>query len=320
MSEAHTTPPQASSETTPATPPTAAQQTQKKRPPKKRSPKKRSLSARGWIPDYHGAWAMVFVPITLGIVLGGWTPAQVPLYLLWVIGYFCFFALTKWFVARRNSLYAMPVKVYTCISVVLGILTIWWAPKLLLWAPWFAILVIATVVLIKVRKERTMAARSITVAAGVLMGAVSYDLGTDFQRAGFPLLPVPVNTTMAALPGHNWSSSVTGWNWMWLVCLVLFLYFFGTVPVVKTVIRERRSTPHLVFSIAFHAVVAVLALVSAILSWTGWILFALFVVLLARSAYFPLSMRYQGKKWRAKTIGITELVFTVLVIAALFLP
>ena len=70
MSEAHTTPPQASSETTPATPPTAAQQTQKKRPPKKRSPKKRSLSARGWIPDYHGAWAMVFVPITLGIVLG----------------------------------------------------------------------------------------------------------------------------------------------------------------------------------------------------------------------------------------------------------
>mgnify|MGYP001508082505 len=107
---------------------------------------------------------------------------------------------------------------------------------------------------------------------------------------------------------------------MWLVCLVLFLYFFGTVPVVKTVIRERRSTPHLVFSIAFHAVVAVLALVSAILSWTGWILFALFVVLLARSAYFPLSMRYQGKKWRAKTIGITELVFTVLVIAALFLP
>ena len=205
MSEAHTTPPQASSETTPATPPTAAQQTQKKRPPKKRSPKKRSLSARGWIPDYHGAWAMVFVPITLGIVLGGWTPAQVPLYLLWVIGYFCFFALTKWFVARRNSLYAMPVKVYTCISVVLGILTIWWAPKLLLWAPWFAILVIATVVLIKVRKERTMAARGITVAAGVLMGAVSYDLGTDFQRAGFPLLPVPVNTTMAAIPGHNLS-------------------------------------------------------------------------------------------------------------------
>ena len=86
MSEAHTTPPQASSETTPATPPTAAQQTQKKRPPKKRS-----LSARGWIPDYHGAWAMVFVPITLGIVLGGWTPAQVPPVSL--VGYWVFLFL-----------------------------------------------------------------------------------------------------------------------------------------------------------------------------------------------------------------------------------
>lgn len=282
--------------------------------------KKRSLSARGWIPDYHGAWAMVFVPITLGIIIGGFVPAQIPLYLLWVVGYFCFFALTKWFVARRNPIYATPVKTYVCVSAVLGILTLWSAPKLLLWAPWFAILIIITVVLIKERKERTMAARGITVAAGVLVGAVSYDLGTGFQRSSFALLPVPVDARMAALPGHNWLDSVTGWNWMWLVCLVLLLYFFGTVPVVKTVIRERRSTPHLVFSIAYHAVTAILALVSALLGWTGWVMFVVFVALLVRSAYFPLSMRYQGKKWSAKVIGITEIVFTVLVVAALWLP
>ncbi len=223
------------------------------------------------------------------------SPAQIPLYLLWVVGYFCFFALTKWFVARRSSIYVTPVKAYVCISAVLGILTLWSAPKLLLWAPWFVILIITTVVLIKERKERTMGARGITVAAGVLVGAVAYDLGTGFQRSSFSLLPVPVDTHMAALAGHNWSSSVTGWNWMWLVSLILLFYFFGTVPVVKTVIRERRSTPHLVFSIVFHAVAAIFALVSAVLGWTGWVLFAVFVALLARSAYFPLTMRSRVK-------------------------
>ncbi|WQD12803.1 MAG: YwiC-like family protein [Lawsonella clevelandensis] len=40
--------------------------------------KKRSLSARGWVPDYHGAWAMVFVPITLGIIIGGFVPPTSP--------------------------------------------------------------------------------------------------------------------------------------------------------------------------------------------------------------------------------------------------
>ncbi len=282
--------------------------------------KKRSLSARGWVPDYHGAWAMVFVPITLGIIIGGFVPAHIPFYLLWVVSYFCFFALTKWFVARRKPLYATPVKAYVCACAVLGILTLWSAPKLLLWAPWFAILIITTVILIRERKERTMAARGITVAAGVLVGAVTYDLGTGFQRSSFSLLPVPVDTHMAALAGHNWSSSVTGWNWMWLVSLILLFYFFGTVPVVKTVIRERRSTPHLVFSIVFHAVAAIFALVSAVLGWTGWVLFAVFVALLARSAYFPLTMRFQGKKWSAKAIGITEIVFTALVVIALWLP
>ncbi|WQD12804.1 MAG: hypothetical protein U1U88_000918 [Lawsonella clevelandensis] len=164
-----------------------------------------------------------------------------------------------------------------------------------------------------------MAARGITVTAGVLVGAVTYDLGTGFQRSSFSLLPVPVDTHMAALSGHNWSSSVTGWKWMWLVCLVLLLYFFGTVPVVKTVIRERRSTPHLVFSIVFHALAAAFALVSALLDDR---LGALRSVCGAtgRSAYFPLTMRYQGKKWSAKTIGITEIVFTALVVIALWLP
>lgn len=284
------------------------------------SPKKRSLSARGWIPDYHGAWAMVFVPITLGIIIGGFVPAQIPLYLLWVVGYFCFFALTKWFVSHRNPTYTAPVKAYICLSAALGLLTWWSAPRLLLWAPWFVLLIALTVLLIVKRKERTMLARGITVAAGVLVGAVAYDLGTGFQRNGFELLPVPVNAHMAGLAGQNWAGSVTGWNWMWLVCLVLLLYFFGTVPVVKTVIRERRSTPHLVFSIAYHAVTALLALAGALLGWTGWVMFLVFLALLVRAAYFPLSMRYQGKKWAAKTIGITEIVFTALVVIALWLP
>lgn len=282
---------------------------------------RRSLTRTGWIPDYHGAWAMVFVPIILGIALSNFRLAQISLFLLWVVGYFFYFALTKWFLARKKETYSQPVKVYLLVTVILGLTTIWAAPTLLYWAPWFAILISVTVALTYYRKERTMVARGVTIAAGVLVGAAAYDLGTYFTRSSFRWLPVPVDYTMAhTLPGSNWYGTVTGWNWIWLVSLVLFLYFFGTVPVVKTVIRARRSVPHLVFSIVYHVLLVALALTSAIVHWTGWVLFAVSLLLLARAAYFPLSMRLQGKRWSAKVIGITEIVATALVVIALFLP
>lgn len=281
---------------------------------------KRSLSATGWIPDYHGAWAMVFVPILLGILMGGPRWEHLALFPLWIVGYFFYFALTKWFIARRKEKFKRPVQIYLLVTVILGLLTMWSAPTLLYWAPWFVVLIGATIILTYYRKERTMVARGITIVAGVLVGCAAYDLGTGFVRSSFAWLPVPVDATMASLPGSNWFHTVTGWNWMWLVSLVLVLYFFGTVPVVKTVIRARRSTPHLVFSIAFHVVLVALALAGALVHWTGWVLFVLSLVLCARAAYFPLSMRLQGKKWSAKVIGITEIVMTALVVVALFLP
>ena len=74
---------------------TEAPKTQKK-PRKKRK-------NTGWVPDQHGAWVMVTVPLLLGVGLAGPSWIHLPLAVAWMTGYFAFFALGLWVKARGFS-------------------------------------------------------------------------------------------------------------------------------------------------------------------------------------------------------------------------
>ena len=54
----------------------------------------------GWVPDQHGAWVMVTVPLVLGIALARPAWVHIPLALAWFCGYFAFFALGLWIKAK----------------------------------------------------------------------------------------------------------------------------------------------------------------------------------------------------------------------------
>lgn len=280
----------------------------------------RLLARRGWLPDYHGAWAMVIVPFLVGTLLGTPRWEHLPLFLAWLTGYCCFYAATTWWRARRRSPITPALLTYAGLAAVWIIITVVISPRILYWAPWCILLTAMTVVLTLTRHERALLTRVITVIAGCLMGLIAYDMGTGYQRAGSPWWLFPISPQMAALPGHNPGHTVTGWWWAITVMLVLTLYFVGTVPVVKTVFRERRNTGYLVFSVVYHAVVVGMASVSAYYAVTGWALVAVSLLLLARSLYFPLSMRYGSARWRPAIIGITEIMMTLIVtVTCLFL-
>src|SRR5690625_4543294 len=49
---------------------------------------KRRRRSPGWVPNQHGAWAMVIVPALSGVLLSGPSWRHVPLLGLWWVGYF----------------------------------------------------------------------------------------------------------------------------------------------------------------------------------------------------------------------------------------
>ncbi|GAA1764624.1 YwiC-like family protein [Luedemannella helvata] len=91
---------------------------------------------------------------------------------------------------------------------------------------------------------------------------------------------------------------------VWPAFVAVLLYFVGTVLHVKTMIRERGSVAYRRASVAYHA------LALAVAAWLGPAFAVVFGLLLVRAIVSPrLSLT-------PKRVGITEIVASVLVLAA----
>ena len=97
-------------------------------------PRPRRKIARGWIPDQHGAWAMLTIPLVLGIVLGGPTVVHIPLILAWYAGYFAFYATGVWLKSGRKSRYFPPVRAYGIAAGVPAVVLLIMNPAAAMWA------------------------------------------------------------------------------------------------------------------------------------------------------------------------------------------
>ncbi|WP_145989885.1 YwiC-like family protein [Trueperella bernardiae] len=267
----------------------------------------------GWIPRYHGAWAMVTVPVLLGIVLGGFVWQHLLLLGTWWVGYFAFYAIGQWLRAgparigragrdgrrSRRSRFVAPALTYSAIAAPLGVALLVTAPFLVRWTLAFAPLVVISAWCYSRRKERSFLNDAATVTAATLTLPVAYDLATH---------------GLATLPGASGNGSVTGWGWIWIVTAIVGWYFLGTIFYVKTNIRERGNRPWFLASIAFHAVGLVGVVVLAALVGEPWVLPSLWVVIVARAAAVPAWGYHHG--WLPPLpIGLGEVAIS----AALFL-
>jgi hypothetical protein len=48
----------------------------------------------GWVPNQHGAWAMLVTPLLVGVLAAGPSAVHLPLAPLWFAGYLAFSAVT----------------------------------------------------------------------------------------------------------------------------------------------------------------------------------------------------------------------------------
>lgn len=270
----------------------------------------------GWVPQHHGAWAMLVVPLLVGVVHAGAEPWHALLAATWLVGYFAFHAAGLLLRARGRARYRPPVVAYGATTFVLGVALLLARPTLAWWALAFAPLLTLSLVASWRRADRSWWNDAATITAACLLAAVAHTPGPPVLSATAVLVvadPAPPHP-LALTDG-----SVAAWQ---LVAL-LALYFLGTVWYVKSMIRERGNRAVLAGSVAWHALaVPVAALVmaapgpapsvAALTSSTGgqgldvavtpWLV-ALLAALAVRAALVP--TRWPGA--RPMAIGLGEI-------------
>lgn len=248
-----------------------------------------------WWPRQHGAWVMLFLPFVVGVVLRlqevGFKAFVVPLLMLWLVGYFAFHVLSLWLKARNKSRYLLPLQVYGGLSVVLGGLVLWLEPTLWQWSAVYVPLLGIGLWQAWKGDESALLGRFVTAIAACLICAVTFSDGLVLFVQG-----------LGQNEGFRRAASAT---------LILMGYFLGTVLFVKTMIRERGSQQFLRYSVAFHAVIAVMALGAAWSGQVAWLVPMFFLAATIRAAVLPLLKPNQGKAITPKQVGLTEFGFSV---------
>lgn len=278
---------------------------------------KSKASRMGWVPDQHGAWAMVTVPIIIGIYLSGPVWQHALLFFTWIIGYFAFFAAGLWLRSKRRERYWPPVRVYGIVTLAGLVLLIAFSPAILEWSPVFLVLIFLATWQSIVHQERSLLARTSTVLAAGMMIPVAYDMGTNYARSFRFLDWLHHAPPITDFPGQSPAGGATGWTWVWVVTFCITAYYWGSIPYVKTLIRARESVVYLAVSSLSHAAITVAVGFLAYWQMVTWFHFAVWVVLTVRAVMMPTAARAWGVRWRPKIIGWGEVVASIFVVVSL---
>lgn len=249
-----------------------------------------------WLPNQHGAWAMLIVPFVVGALTrhraDGLPMWWVPLAVMWLVGYCLFAQCVSWLKtpARRRGGLRTPIITYLVVCVACGLVVLALdGAGLAIWLVGFAPLVAVAFALVRNHEERSVTSGMTTVAAACLMFYV-------VRCGGWPVLN----------PGPH--DAMTG--------VLLYGYFAGTVFHVKSFIREKNNPAAARNSTLWHA--AWLVAAAAVCGpWLGlgspwWIVF--FAVALARTMVMK-RMQNNGFPFRPGTLGVIEIVLSASAIA-----
>lgn len=228
---------------------------------------------RGYIPNQHGAWAMLIVPFLFGTFAAtpNWT--HVLLFACWLLIYLLSFALLQLVKTGKKNVYLRPVIVYGAALVPPVALLLWLRPDLApfaaLFAPLFAV-------------NWHYAAR-------------------NRERAFWNDLAAVIQFSFIVFVAYR-----TGGGTDWRLAAELFalsvLYFTGTIFYVKTMIREKHNPRYYRLSVGYH-----LLLLAAVGLLFPWLLLVPLSILLLRAVVSPRT------RMSVKQSGILEIVYACVI-------
>ena len=245
---------------------------------------------RLWFPRQHGAWAMLAVPLLLGIAATAPSAWHLVLAAAALAGYLAAATAQAWLRARRRPSFVPSLAVYGGLLAASGLVLLAAFPTLAL----SAIVVVPA-------------------GALVLGGArpgTPRDLVNSLAQTAIALVLVPA----AAYVSGAWEAEAVV-----LATVVAAGYLVGTVLVVRSVIRERGNRDFIALSVGFHAAFAAVAIVAL-----PWPYVAAALALMARAVALPLVERRRAgtsRPLRPIQVGIVEIVAsTGLVVLAFAVP
>ncbi len=286
-------------------------------PPATQEQIRRQPGRRAWVPNQHGAWAMLVLPALVGYSVGGLVPLALLLLPAWWAAYLAYWSWAQWLrtrSARRRRLILLPLATYTWVTAGLVLLTLLLAPYLVQWATLFAPLFALALWELWRGRERSLASGLATTTAASLMVAVTYSSAAR-GAGGFLGLG-----QVQGLPGASPNGALTGWGWVWLLTASTTLYFGGTVPYIKTMIRERFNVRLLAGTVVAHVVVAAAALALAVYGFLPWAHALVWVLLAVRAWALPLwqwrLLRAHKRPLKPLTLGLVEIGFCALLLVS----
>ena len=228
-----------------------------------------------WVPNQHGAWAMLVTPVVVGSLLGTLRPLHLLLLVTWLAAYCANFYLSLAMKTRRWSKYRPQLMVYGGAAAVGAVPLLNVEPQL--W--WIAAVAGPTFLLnaylVRERNERSW----LNDLAGIVL---AFAVGFGAFHAGY-------DGADRAVVEHAWRAIG-----------IVSLYSAGTVFYVKTMIRERGSALWMRVSVGFH-----FGLLAVVLLMHYWWLVGVAAAALLRSIVVP------RLEWTPKRIGMVEIVFTM---------
>jgi hypothetical protein len=251
------------------------------------SPGPQTGAFRPWMPRQHGAWAMLALPLLLGIAATRPTGWHLVLAGAAAAGYLASTTAQTWARARARERYTASLLVYAGTAAVLALALVVTHPVLLL-----ALLVLVPAGAI------TLVAAKLGPARGVAVG---------FAQVAQALVLVPA---AASLAGPLDSPPVAKATFLAAVYLV------GTVLAVRSVIREQGNAGFAAISVGFH-VAATGA--GAFLLPPPFV--ALLGVLAIRAALLPIVQarrRGTANPLRPIHVGMMEMVLATCVVGLAF--
>ncbi|WP_438445690.1 YwiC-like family protein [Gorillibacterium sp. sgz5001074] len=235
-----------------------------------------------YIPNQHGAWAMLAVPYILGVAAAGARPIHALMFVCWLLAYLFSFPVLQWVRTGRKERYRGPALLYGGLLLPAGAALLLLEPRLIYYGLALLPLLAVNGIYARMNRERTV--------VNDLTAIV------QFSSVVFPVYYLG--------GGDDWDLAST----LFVLCV---LYFTGTVYYVKTLIREKGNPVFYAGSVLYHLLLGAAAL------WYGEpLLLLLSGFLLARSALIPrigLTVKQSG----ILEIGVSALVAVLTIQAVL---
>lgn len=232
-----------------------------------------------YIPNQHGAWAMLILPFLFGLAASQGQFIHIPLFVCWFFIYLFSFPLLQWIKTGNSERYRKPVVVYGVILLPFLVSLVWFKPALVWYGALLLVFFMANMYYAKIKKERALLN---DITAIILFCSFIYPVAHIGE-------------------GGSWKISTE-------LFLLLVSYFTGTALYVKTVIRERKNKRYYYASVIYHMIIVLFA------AWVKLPFCVPFLILWLRAIWLP-KFELKVKHVGMAEIGFSLMLY----ISALFL-